>query len=236
MDIVGNVIGKGDCILSHRFFSRSIIFTITCVLLLSGCMNQETPIEKMYQVLEEVVSAESVFEEQQDPLVTLEKSEKDIYNQIMAIGMKNHNEVVRLSNEALTMVGKREEHLQKEKESLRLAKKKFEQVADIKERIDDGNSKKLADELYKIMMQRYDAHDQLADEYSKALINDKELYTILKNKDLSFELLEEKITDLNQRYMKVSEANDEFNKLTKQYNDKKLSFYKESGLKLESNN
>jgi hypothetical protein len=222
--------------LSHRFTNCRILFIITCVLLLSGCMNKETPVERMYRVLEEVVSVEGVFEEQQDPLVTLEKSEKDIYNQIMAIGMKNHNEVVRLSDEAITMVGKREEHLQKEKESLHLAKNKFEQVADIKGKIDDEKSKKLADDLYKIMMQRYDAYDQLADEYSKALINDKELYTILKNKDLSFELLEEKITHLNQRYMKVSEANDEFNKLTKQYNEKKLSFYKESGLKLESNN
>ena len=85
------------------------------------------------------------------------------------------------------------------------------------------------------MMQRYDAHDQLVNEYSKALINDKELYTILKNKDISFELLEEKVTNLNQMYMKVFEVNEEFNKLTTQYNEKKFAFYKESGLKLESN-
>ncbi len=220
--------------MSHSVFSRIILFMITCVLLLSGCMNREKPVEQMYRVLEEAVSAERVFEEQQDPLVTLEKGEKDIYNQIMAIGMKNHNEVVRLSDEALIMVAKREEHLQKETESLHLARKKFEQVADIKNKLDEEKQKKLADELYKIMMQRYDAHDQLSNEYSKALINDKELYEILKNKDLSFEVLEEKVTDLNQRYMKVFEENEEFNKLTTQYNEKKRSFYKESGLKLDS--
>lgn len=198
-------------------------------------MNRETPVEQMYQVLEEVVSAESIFEEQQDPLVTLEKNEKEIYNQIMAIGMKNHNEVVELSDEALLMVDKREEHLQKEKDSLHQARNKFEQVVDIKERIDDDNQRKSADELYNIMIQRYDAYDRLAKEYSKALINDKELYTILKNTDLSFELLEEKVTELNQKYMKVFEANEEFNKLTTKYNEKKRSFYNESGLKLESN-
>lgn len=98
----------------------------------------------------------------------------------MAIGMKNHNEVVELSDEALLMVDKREEHLQKEKDSLHQARNKFEQVVDIKERIDDDNQRKSADELYNIMIQRYDAYDRLAKEYSKALINDKELYTILK--------------------------------------------------------
>ena len=107
-------------------------------------MNRETPTEQMYQVLEEVVSAEGVFEEQQDPLVKLEKNEKEIYNQIMSIGMKNHNEVVKLSDEALLMVDKREEHLQKEKDSLHFARKKFEQVADIKGRNRRSDPKKIS--------------------------------------------------------------------------------------------
>lgn len=204
------------------------------MLILTGCMDQDSPVDKMYQVLEKVASVENGFEEQQEPLVELEKKEKELYNQIMALGLKQHEEVNKLADEAIPLVEKRQGHLQKETDSIKASEKEFEKVVAIKDDLKDSKQKKLAVELYETMMKRYKAHSQLSKGYLKALEKDKELYTMLKKESIAYEELENQIVTLNKSYQTVFKANEEFNKLTEQYNDKKLDFYKASGLKVKS--
>jgi hypothetical protein len=212
-----------------------IIFSIFAIsFLLTGCVSEEKTTERMYQALENVVEAEKAFEEQQEPLVELEKQEKEIYDQIMALGMKQHDEIVKLSDEALSIIDKRREHLQKEINSINASKTEFKNAEEIRNEIDDSEQKKKATELLGIMSNRYKVHNQLAKEYSSALDNDKELYQMLKNESISYEKLEDHVTNLNTIYQKVYDANEEFNELTAQYNEKKLEFYEEAGLKLEN--
>lgn len=212
-----------------------IIFSIFAIsFLLTGCFSKEETTERMYQALEKVVEAEKAFEEQQEPLVELEKQEKEIYNQIMALGMKQHDEIVKLSDEALSIIDKRRELLQKEIDSINASKTEFKQAVEIKDEIDDTEQKKKASELLKIMSNRYKVHNQLAKEYTSALDSDKELYLMLKNESVSYEKLEDHVTKLNTIYQKVYDANEEFNELTAQYNEKKLEFYEEAGLILEN--
>ncbi|MFJ5762665.1 YkyA family protein [Neobacillus sp. NPDC093182] len=212
-----------------------IIFSIFAIsFLLTGCVSKEETNERMYQALEKVVEAEKAFEEQQEPLVKLEKQEKEIYNQIMALGMKQHDEIVKLSDKALSIIDKRRELLQKEIDSINASKTEFKQAEEIKNEIDDNEQKKKASELFKIMSNRYKVHNQLAKEYTSALDSDKELYLMLKNESVSYEKLEDHVTKLNTIYQKVYDANEEFNELTAQYNEKKLEFYEEAGLKLEN--
>ena len=207
----------------------SLIF-IT-MLILAGCVGQKTPVEKMYDVLENVVSKEKVFEEQQDPLVTLEKKEKEIYDQIIELGMKEYDQIVKLSDEAILLTDQRKNHMEKETKSLKESEREFKKTADLKDELDDPELTKIANELYDTMMQRYEAHDWLYKEYSNALKYDKELYVMFKNKNLSLEDLEAQVNKLNDTYKQVYDANKKFNKLTELYNDKKLSFYKKAGLK-----
>ena len=207
----------------------SLIF-IT-MLILAGCVGQKTPVEKMYDVLENVVSKEKVFEEQQDPLVTLEKKEKEIYDQIIELGMKEYDQIVKLSDEAILLTDQRKNHMEKETKSLKESEREFKKAADLKDELDDPELTKIANELYDTMMQRYEAHDWLYKEYSNALKYDKELYVMFKNKNLSLEDLEAQVNKLNDTYKQVYDANKKFNKLTELYNDKKLSFYKKAGLK-----
>ncbi len=208
-----------------------IIFISALILIISGCVQKKTPIEKMYDVLEKVVSEEKVFEEQQEPLVSLEKKEKGIYDRIIGLGMKEYGQIVKLSDEAIASADKRKEHMEKETSSLKESEKEFGKAADIKEEFNDPALKKSADELYDIMMKRYQAHDVLYKEYSEAVKNDKDLYEMFKNKNLPLEDLEAQVTKINETYKKVFEANKNFNQLTEQYNDKKLAFYKQAGLK-----
>lgn len=211
-----------------------IIFSLFAIsFLLTGCVSKEKTTEKMYQALENVVEAEKGFEEQQEPLVELEKKEKEIYNKIMTLGMKQHDEIVKLSEEALSIIGKRREHLQKEIDSMNASKIEFKQVEEIKNEIDDAEQKKKASELMEIMRNRYKVHNQLTKEYSSALDSDEELYHMLKNQTIRYDKLEDHVTKLNTIYQRVYDKNEEFNELTTQYNKEKLEFYQEAGLNLE---
>jgi hypothetical protein len=213
---------------------HTIIFSIFAIsFLFTGCVTKEKTTERMYQALENVVAEEKAFEEQQEPLIKLEKQEKEIYNNIMALGMKQHDEIVKLSDEALSIIDKRRKHLQKEIDSINASKTEFKQAEEIQNEIDDTEQKKIAAELLKIMKNRYKVHSQLTKEYTSALDSDKELYLMLKNENTSYEELEDHIAKLNTIYLRVHDKNEEFNKLTAQYNEKKLEFYQEAGLNLK---
>ncbi|MFB3168891.1 YkyA family protein [Neobacillus sp. 179-C4.2 HS] len=213
---------------------RIIFSTLAISFLLTGCVSKEKTTERMYQSLENIVEAEKPFEEQQEPLVVLEKQEKEIYNQIMALGMKRHDEIVKLSDEALSIIDKRREHLQKEIDSINASKAEFNNAEEIRNEIDNSEQKKKVTELLAIMRNRYKVHNKLSKEYLSALDNDQVLYQMLKNESISYEKLEDHVMNLNTIYQKVYDANEEFNELTAQYNKTKFEFYKEAGLKLEN--
>jgi hypothetical protein len=202
------------------------------LFVLGGCMNKETPGEKAYSILEKTAEAEDGFEKQQDPLVKLEKQEKELYDQIIALGMKEFDQVKNLSDEALEAVGKREELMNKEQESIDASKEEFAPLEDIIPDIEDKEAKESAEELYKVMMDRYSVHDQLYSEYKKGLELDKELYSLFKKEDLTMEQLEAQIDKINQSYDQLMVHNKEFNELTKKYNEIKISFYKQAGVEV----
>lgn len=210
---------------------RYALFIFALILILSGCTSEKDPTKEMYDVLEKVVAKEKGFEEQQEPLVSLEKKEKDLYDQIIKLGMKEYEQIVKLSDEALDSADKRKELLEKETNSLKESEKEFQKVKKIKDQLKDPEQKKLANELYDIMMQRYRAHDVLYSNYSEALKNDKELYEMFKNKELPLDALEAQVMKVNETYKNVLAANESFNKLTEEYNTTKLSFYKQAGIK-----
>ncbi|MGG1678879.1 YkyA family protein [Neobacillus sp. NRS-1170] len=209
---------------------RLLLFCLAMFVILTGCNNKKSSLEKMYETLENVAAKEKVFEEQQEPLVTLEKKEKGLYDQIIGLGMKEYDEIVKLSDEALDLANQRQEHMEQETKSIKESEKEFKKIAEIKGQIDDPSLKKLANELYDIMMERYQAHDVLYTAYTEALKSDQQLYEMFKNKNLQLEDLEGQVVKLNDSYKKVFEANESFNKLTEQYNDKKLTFYKKAEL------
>ena len=213
--------------------TRISIAVVISSFLLIGCISRESSAEKLYQVLENVVDAEKEFEEQQEPLVELERQEKEIYNEIMTLGMKQHEKIVTLSDEALSIIEKRKNHLQLEIDSINASKTEFKKAEEIISDIKDSEQKKKAEDLSKIMKKRYQLHNRLSKEYSSALDRDKELYLMLKEESILYDKLEAHVADLNTTYQKVLEANEEFNDLTAQYNEKKLEYYKQAGLNLE---
>ncbi|PLR75847.1 hypothetical protein CU633_18960 [Bacillus sp. V3-13] len=218
--------------LNRKTIGLAAFFSIA-VVLLAGCLGQQSAPEKMYEIMEKVVSLEESFEKQQEPLLNLEKEEKELYGKIIGLGMKEYDQIVKLSDEALTMVDKREKHMEAEVKSINVSEKEFRKLEGMIKDIDDKELKKQADDLYGTMQKRYDAHRVLADNYSKGLEYDRELYEMFKQKDLTIGQLEEQVNKINATYEKVLETNEQFNVHTEDYNNKKRKFYETAGLGVE---
>lgn len=217
--------------LKHSKFLFILSFLVS-TLILSACSHPKTPLEKMYFILEHVVSAEKGFEDQQESLVSLEKQENGFYNQIIGLSMKQYDQIVKLSTEAIQSADNREIKMNNETESIKESKTIFNQFISVKGQIDDPVLKKMANQLYVIMENRYDAHDLLYKEYIKGIKEDKKLYEMFEDKNLSIEELEGQIDKTNKVYQEIYDANTKFNQLTSDYNKVKLTFYQKSGFKI----
>jgi hypothetical protein len=214
--------------------SRGIIILPFIIIVfstsLSGCFQQEKSAEKMYSVLEKVAVNEKDFEQAQDPLVQKEKKEKTLYDKIIELNTNQYDDKVKLSNEALTMVNDRKKYMETETKSLQQSEKEFKKVVTLKNKMDDKKLNDEANQLYDLMMNRYKAHQVLSKEYLAGVSEDQKLYQMFKNQNVTVENLEGQIKELNSIYKNIYAANNQFNRLTQQYNEKKLQFYKNAGI------
>ncbi|MDC3412772.1 YkyA family protein [Aquibacillus sp. 3ASR75-11] len=201
------------------------LFTIIFfVLLLSAC-NDTSTAEKMYNHLEETVALEKDFQEQQEPLVQLEEQEKELYTQIISLGIEELERVKKLSKKALNSIDNREDRMKIEKESIIAAQKEFEKIEPLIEELESEKAKEEANTLYKIMSERYEAYFKLNKAYIDSLSLDRTLYELLQKEDLTEKELSEQIDKINKSYGNVISANQTFNEKTKAYNKLKEEFY-----------
>ncbi|MRX71659.1 hypothetical protein GJU40_05655 [Bacillus lacus] len=209
----------------------SLVSMLLAMIILAGCSGT-SPAENIYNTLEKVVSLEDTFKEQQEPLYELERQENELYNQIISLGMKEYDEIVSLSQEAAGLVEEREERITQENESIQEGRQEFEKINDEIEKMEDGDAKNKAIELRDVMTERYQSYDQLHQNYTQAISQDKQLYTLLQNEDLKLDELEGQISQINESYEKVIEENKRFNEFTDQYNQTKKEFYEAAGLEV----
>ena len=210
-----------------------LLLGIVLVLSAAGCSNK-TPEEKSYDSLEELASIEKGYEEQHEPLKKLEEEDSEIYAQIIELGMKEMEEITSLSNDAIEGIKKREELMKKEKESIDDSRQQFSEFEELIGKLSDKKAKEEAEELKEIMQKRYKDYDKLYDLYLVSLDEEKTLYELFKDENTTRDQLETQIKSVNKAYTNLSEANNQYNKQTEKYNDKKISFYKTAGIEIES--
>ncbi|MDX8342933.1 MULTISPECIES: YkyA family protein [Bacillaceae] len=200
------------------------------IFLLMGCVGGSTPEEDLYKVLEETVAKESQYVDVQKPLQESEKKEKELYSKIMDLGMKEFDQIVKLSDEALENIDRRKEYIEKERKSMNQAKDEFARAEEYMTELDSEELKKEAKKLNETMKERYQIHDELTSSYLEALSLDKELYNMFKKKDLKMEELEKQITSINEQYEKIVEFNKDYNTKTDEFNKLKQDFYSKAEL------
>lgn len=200
---------------------------------LTAC-NNASPEEQVYNHLEETVSLESGYVEQQESLTDLEKKEQDLYNEILQLGTDELDQIKSKSQEAIDLIGQRKDALAKEKESLDEAEAEFKEVDSIIDELESDDAKQKAQTLYETMEARYSAYDKLHKAYTKALDEDNTLYDMFQQDDITQDELTSQIEKINAVYEEIKTANEEFNTQTEAFNEQKQQFYEAAGLNVEN--
>jgi uncharacterized protein YsxB (DUF464 family) len=203
------------------------------IFILMGCIGGASPEEEIYDVLEETVSKEKQYVEVQKPLQGLEKKEKEIYSEIMNLGMKEFDKIVKLSDDALKNISERTDYIEKERKAMKESKETFSGLDGFIAELDDKKLKDEAGKLEDTMKDRYKLHEKFTDSYLDALSEDKKLYELFKKKDLTMEELEKQISSINKAYEQTIDLNEEYNTATEQYNELKQGFYSTAGIEVE---
>jgi hypothetical protein len=221
---------KGGAVLIKNDKIFLTLIVIISYYVLSACLRQETPTEKIFKILEKVAVTEKEYEYVQDPLGEIEKKEKSTYDKIINLYQEQYDEKVSLSNEALTLANERKKYMEIETESLQKSEAEFKKMDHLKNSLPDKKLKKQADELYHLMIKRYKAHERLTKNYLSGILEDQQLYDMLQRNSVPIEKLMAQIEKINLVYKKIYHSNDQFNLFTKQYNNEKILFYKSAGL------
>ncbi|KGX88788.1 YkyA family protein [Pontibacillus litoralis] len=212
---------------------KLLLVLTSVIFVLSGCIGGPSAAEKMYNHLEEAVTLEAAFEDQQKSMVELEKKEKKIYDEIMELGLEDLEKIKNKSDEAISFIEQREDKLKVEKESIDAAKEEFDNVKSLVEDLENETSKEKANQMIEAFQNRYDAYQQLNEKYKASLKLDQELYEMLQKEDVEKDALEKQIEQVNKSYEKVMKANKDFNQYTKEYNDLKKQFYEAASLEVQ---
>lgn len=194
------------------------------VLFISACGGQ-SPEEKIYGHLEEAVELEGEFVSQQTVITNLEKQEKEKFDQILELKMDDIEKIQKLAKEALELTDQRAEELEIEKASMDKSKEEFEKIAKSLEKIEDETVKNKAEELYDVMIDRYDAYDKIYEAYLASLKEEQVLYEMFQNEELTQEDYTAQITKVNDSYTVILDENKRFNEDTSLYNEYKKEFY-----------
>lgn len=208
------------------------VIGLSILLTLSGCLGSASTEEKIYDVLEETVTLEKPFVDQQQDIASIEKREKEIFDEIISLTSDEMDEIKALAEEAIEGIEKREGFIATEKESMDESKKEFEKVSPLLEDVEDEKAKKEAKEVVKVMNDRYDGFEVLHTTYKETLGLEKELYTFLESEEAEMSDVTDTLIELNDNYEKVMEFNKTFNEYTSIYNEQKEAFYKATELNI----
>lgn len=181
--------------------------------------------EEIYNHLEEAVKLEADFAKQQDVITDLEKQEQDIFDQIIELEMKDFDQIKEQAQKALDLIEERSKQIDIEKESIDASKTEFEKSKEHISKLEDEKVQKKAEEMYAVMMDRYESYSRIYEAYAQSLKEEETLYNMFQDEDITQDEYIEQTTKVNETYEVMLKENDAFNEDTSKYNDLKKEFY-----------
>ncbi|MEH7460377.1 hypothetical protein CON65_07180 [Bacillus pseudomycoides] len=200
--------------------------------LLAGCFGPK-PEEELYVAFENAAKQEKPMFEDAKKLEALEKEGQTLYNQIVQEGKDNNQAVKEKLDQAAKNTAERGKIIDKEKDALNKAQEEMKSVDKYVEKIKDNKLKEQADKVKSTYEKRYESFKKMYDNYTKSLKLEKELYTMLQDKDAKLKAISDKVKTVNQSYKDIDTEKDKFNEYTKSYNTEKVAFYKKADIKIK---
>lgn len=212
----------------HVFMSKlSKYIMLSFILLVSASCSNNDHAKEINETLEKTVEIEQTLEEKQQALHELEKQDEALYEEMIELGNEDIEKLQERSKEAINLLDERLEIKQEEKVAIEESKSTFEQIEPFIEALEDEEKKEHLEKMFETMMKRYDAYADVYDHYTESVQLTKELYRHFQEEQFSETKVYASLSNVNDSYDEVEQANETFNTYTKMYNELKRAYYDE---------
>lgn len=212
--------------------AKRAVQIVMLTILLTACNSQSIE-QQIHNQMEEAISLEETFAQQQDIITDLETKEQEIYKQIIELEGDESADINELSEQAIEIIEQRTEEIELEKESIDASQQEFREIESLIPELENDQVRGSAQVMYETMISRYNSYDKLYDAYTESSALEKELYTLLTQEDVDQDQITSQINAINESYQNVLEANEAFNRYTVEYNDLKKEFYELANIGVE---
>ena len=199
------------------FFLSAIMF--------SGCSGS-SPEEKLYSNLEKTIEIEEGASGPAAKLNELEKENEEIFKVIIGLGEEDFQSISKEVDKAIKINEERKKELEEESKAINKAKNEFNKSKNIINKLKNDEDKKIAEEMYVVMGERYENFDSLFLEYKKSIDSNIKMYDLLKESEVSEDSIIKKVENTNTHNEKIIDYNKKINEKTDAYNLLKKELYK----------
>ncbi|HLS20186.1 MAG TPA: YkyA family protein [Bacillota bacterium] len=202
---------------------------IVSVLLLTACQKEDIEAE-IYNFLEKTATHEGTLGEVREQMASLEADEHTLYTDLIDQPFDDKEKIEQFIEKADELIDERLKLLDEENEKMILSKEEFIQIEPLIEQIETEDVKNSAQNMYDIMIERYNLYDEWYDLYILRLDREKEMYHLFLEEKINFEQINDQVVIVNETYDQAQIVLDNFSEQTKKYNDAKRNFYELSHL------
>lgn len=213
-------------------FRKVVLIGILSIGFLGGCLGAK-PEEEIYIALESAANQEKELFDYVELFNGFEAKSQKLYNQIIQEGKEQNKTVMPKIEQAIATVNEREKLLEKEKDVLEKARKEIQSIRSYINKIDDQKLKKQAEKVEEVYIDRYESFQKLNKIHTKTLLTEKELYEKFKEKETKLKEISENVKAVNVLNEETTKEKEQFNQYTKEYNERKLKFYKDAKIKVK---
>lgn len=212
-----------------KIFKLSLFLFITPFFFLFACQSENID-EKIYEHLEKTADHEASLQTIREQMAQLESDEHTLYTELIDEPLDDHELIKDYIIEAERLIDERKELLEAEKEQMDLSREEFIKVEELMEQIDEKKVRQSADEMYGIMMHRYELYDEWYESYILRLEREAKMYQLFLEEKIDFEEINKQVESVNETYDKAQIILDQFSEQTESYNNAKRNFYEISSL------
>lgn len=188
-------------------------FVISAALILTGCSVGESVEKQLSDVLSGMYTAEQEYRDVQAEVSKLEKSEQELFTNVMKLTQGDKEELEVKVSELNALLDERVSYIDEEEASMKKANKFAESLDEIIIEADDDNYSKIS-ELKKAVSERYELHSTFIAEYKKLVDFQKNLYAMLIDEATELPKLKDKVEEVNAQNQAVQLAINAFNEST----------------------
>lgn len=203
--------------------------------LLSGCFGM-APEEELYRIFEDATRQEASMLKHAKILTELEQQNIQLYSRILNEGQSSNESVQPLIEQAIQEISKREQALNEERAIMQHVSEKIKEAREPIKQIDDKKLHKQAQGVAVLYEQRVQRFMNMYDSYKQALTQEQKLYDMLRSDTEQIKSISDQVKEVNRLYADKQTHNQDFNELTRQYNESKIKFYREAGFQVEKIN